>query len=198
MISKKKKRVSIRKTYSLMQPHGECCMYPTTHHSRAWRRWAKVALWEKPARDSCAGSQLGLIFNYSGLVEKSPHLKRLKLLKPIPRIYKKRGRKRGEEKSSNPDQRLTCSRVGFAGDTMRRCLYGIKCFFFGRRLRFNLIDRTQDKTPARRKKRGEGGRRRIISTQRYYKPSFLNRRVTSWKAPAIIWCWAFREYLRKS
>lgn len=96
MISKKKKkRGSIRKTYSLMQPHGECCMYPTTHHSRAWRRWAKVALWEKPARDSCAGSQLGLIFNYSGLVEKSPHLKRLKTVKADSTdIQEKRKKKR--------------------------------------------------------------------------------------------------------
>lgn len=38
-----------------------------------------------------AGLQLGLIFNYAGLVEESIHLNILKLLKPIPRIYEKKG-----------------------------------------------------------------------------------------------------------
>lgn len=40
---------------------------------------------------TAAQLKLGLIFNYRGLVEENVHLNGLKLLKPIPWIYKKKG-----------------------------------------------------------------------------------------------------------
>lgn len=63
-----------------------------------------------------AGLQLGLIFNYAGLVEESLHLNILKLLKPIPRIYeKKRGNNKSIKKITPPTIRISANTLGHVG-----------------------------------------------------------------------------------
>lgn len=64
---------------------------------------------------TAAQLKLGLIFNYRGLVEENVHLNGLKLLKPIPWIYKKKGGIIKAKKKKNPTIRISANMLDHIG-----------------------------------------------------------------------------------
>lgn len=65
---------------------------------------------------TAAQLKLGLIFNYRGLVEENVHHNGLKLLKPIPWIYRKKwGIIKAKKTKMNPTIRISANMLGHIG-----------------------------------------------------------------------------------